>query len=173
MRLDAVHIRPVHTIQIADADRKVRHRNIEREIVPHRKLIMERTEPHDPIRTALRQEIIGFALMHREEHAGKGYLRLITERERKILDLEIIDRHSRQVQVEVRLTGNRVVAVTRVIDKTARETCRSTGQDLQSGQQLREAVMIAKAVVYETGIFVCRLRPVAGRTELHVNQLLP
>ena len=48
MRLDAVHIRPVHTVQVTDTDRKARHRNIEREIVPHRKLIMERTEPHDP-----------------------------------------------------------------------------------------------------------------------------
>mgnify|MGYP000190569462 FL=1 len=94
MRLDAVHIRPVHTVQVTDTDRKARHRNIEREIVPHRKLIMERTEPHDPVRTTLRQEIIGFALMHREEYTGKRYLRLITERERKVLDLEIIDCHS-------------------------------------------------------------------------------
>ena len=31
--------------------------------------------------------------MHREEHTGKRYLRLITERERKTLDPEIIDRH--------------------------------------------------------------------------------
>ena len=93
MSLDAVHIRPVHTVQVTDTDRKARYRNVEREIILHRKLIMERTESHNPVRTALRQEIIGFAFMHSEEHTGKRYLRLITERERKILDPEIIARH--------------------------------------------------------------------------------
>ena len=57
MRLDAVHIRPVHTVQVTDTDRKARYRNVEREIILHRKLIMERTESHNPVRTALRQEI--------------------------------------------------------------------------------------------------------------------
>ena len=70
MSLDAVHIRPVHTVQVTDTDRKARYRNVEREIILHRKLIMERTESHNPVRTALRQEIIGFAFMHREEHTG-------------------------------------------------------------------------------------------------------
>ena len=64
MRLDAVHIRPVHTVQVTDTDRKARYRNVEREIILHRKLIMERTESHNPVRTALRQEIIGLAFMH-------------------------------------------------------------------------------------------------------------
>ena len=93
MRFNAVHIRPVHAVQVADTDRKARHRNIKCEIVLHRKLIMERTESYDPILTTLCQKIIRFALMHREEHTGKRYLRLITERERKTLDPEIIDRH--------------------------------------------------------------------------------
>ena len=50
VRLDAVHVRPVHAVQVADTDRKIRHRHIEREIVLHRELVMERTEPHDPVR---------------------------------------------------------------------------------------------------------------------------
>ena len=118
MRLDVIHIRPIHAVQITDTDRKIRHRYIKSEIILHRKLIMKRTEPYNPVRTALCQEIIRFAFMYREEHAGKRYLRLITNRERKVLELEIIDCHSRQVQVEIRLAGNRIVAVTRIIDKT-------------------------------------------------------
>ena len=54
MRLDAVHIRPVHTVQVTDTNRKARYRNVKREIILHRKLIMERTESHQPVRTALR-----------------------------------------------------------------------------------------------------------------------
>ena len=53
MRLDAVHIRPVHTVQVTDTNRKARYRNVKREIILHRKLIMERTESHNPVRTAL------------------------------------------------------------------------------------------------------------------------
>ena len=54
MRLDAVHIRPVHTVQVADTDRKTRYRNVEREIILHRELIKDRTASHTPVRTALR-----------------------------------------------------------------------------------------------------------------------
>ena len=65
MRLDAVHIRPVHTVQVTDTDRKARYRNVEREIILHRKLIAgtkPNVQPRGPY-LPLRQEIIqGFTL---------------------------------------------------------------------------------------------------------------
>ena len=67
MRFDMVYICPIHTIQVANPKRKVRHWHIEREIVPHHKLIMKRTEPYDPVLATLCQEIIRFSLMYREE----------------------------------------------------------------------------------------------------------
>ena len=33
MRLDAVHIRPVHTVQVTDTNRKARYRNVKRELM--------------------------------------------------------------------------------------------------------------------------------------------
>ena len=64
MSLAAVHIRPVHTLQVTDTVRIARYRIVEREIILHRKLIMERTELIIPVLSALRHEIIGFSFMH-------------------------------------------------------------------------------------------------------------
>lgn len=172
MRFDMVYICPIHTIQVANPKRKVRHWHIECEIVPHHKLIMKRTEPYDPVLATLCQEIIRFSLMYREEHASKRHLRLITERKREVLDFEVMDCHDRQVQIEVSFAGNRVVAITRIIDKTTRKACGSTGQDFQSRQHLQKTIMIPQAVIQESGIFACHPCGVAGRTELHVYQLL-
>ena len=167
MRLDARHIRPVHTVQIPQANRYARHRNIQREIIPHREFVVKRTEMHQPAPVALCQIVIRLTLMHRKEHPRKRNFSLITESQRKLFNLELINRHRRQVQIQVRFSRSRVVAVARIVNKPSAYPGGSAGQQFQSRQWRRKTVMIAQTIIDKARIFPCRACPVAGRAKFN------
>ncbi len=122
MRLNPVHICPVHAVQIAGPHRKICYRKVEGKIIPHGELIMKRTELYHTATVSLAEIIIRLTFMDGKQGTDKRYFHLVTESHRIIPELKTINPHRREVQIQISLARSRIVRVTSIINKTTRQT---------------------------------------------------